>query len=197
MPRKSFVSAMAAGGLVAAAAIGSWAQAPSPHAMPPAGPITRAVAVLHATKKDPKGGEARGKVVFTQTEKGVKVEADIHGLTPGPHGFHIHEFGDTSGDDGMTTGGHFNPTGAPHASPTAGRRHVGDLGNIEANSDGRAKLDLVDPSLTFSGPTSILGRGLVVHAKADDLKSQPAGNAGDRVAIGTIGAARATTAPAK
>lgn len=192
MTRKSFLtSALAAGGLVAVAAIGSQAQGPHGAA---AAPVAKAVAVLHATKK---GGEASGKVTFTQTAQGVRVEAHIHGLTPGLHGFHIHEFGDTSGDDGMTTGGHFNPTDAPHAAPTAGKRHVGDLGNIEADEKGHAKLDVVDPALSFSGPASILGRGVVVHAKADDLKSQPAGAAGDRVATGAIGVARATPAPAK
>jgi Cu-Zn family superoxide dismutase len=91
----------------------------------------------------------------------------------------------------MSAGGHFNPTGMPHAGPTAGKRHVGDLGNIEANEKGVAKVDLVDPALSFSGATSIIGRSLIVHAKPDDLKTPPAGNAGDRVACGVIGVARA------
>jgi Cu-Zn family superoxide dismutase len=190
MTRKSFVTALASGAaLVALAAVGTTrAQVAAPHGeMMAGGGVSKAVAVLHATKK---GGEAHGKVTFTRTPQGVKVEAHIHGLTPGPHGFHIHEFGDCSSDDAMSAGGHFNPTAMPHAAPTAGRRHVGDLGNIEADASGHATLELVDPALMFAGPTSIIGRGLIVHAKADDLKSQPAGAAGDRVACGVIGVAR-------
>ncbi len=188
MARKSMITALTAAGLTAAAAVGSWAQAP--HAATAEAPVTKAVAVLHATKK---GGEASGKVVFTQTPEGVRVEAHIHGLTPGLHGFHIHEFGDTSSDDGLSTGGHFNPLGSSHGDIHAPKRHVGDLGNIEADAKGHAKVELVDPSLSFSGPTSIIGRGLVVHAKADDLKTQPTGNAGDRVAVGAIGVSKAHT----
>ncbi|WP_422927920.1 superoxide dismutase family protein [Singulisphaera sp. PoT] len=202
MNRKSIVTTLTTAGLTAAVAIGSWAQAPAPHApsaAAPSGPavITKAVAFLHATKKDPKGGEAGGKVVFTKVAEGVRVEAHLHGLTPGLHGFHVHEFGDTGSDDGMATGGHFNPLGAPHGEPHATKRHVGDLGNIEADEKGHAKLDVVDPSLSFDGPTSIIGRGLVVHGKADDLKSQPAGAAGDRVAVGTIGVAKPAAPAAK
>jgi len=203
MNRKSVVTTLTAVGLTAAAAIGSWAEdLPLIRAASPDTPatITKAVAVLHATKKDPKGGEAGGKVVFTQTPEGVRVEADLHGLTPGLHGFHVHEFGDTSSDDGLSTGGHFNPMHSIHGAPHAAKRHTGDLGNIEADEKGNAKLSVVDPSLTFTGPSSIIGRGLVVHGKADDLKTQPTGNAGDRVAVGVIGAANPAppaAAPAK
>ena len=133
----------------------------------------------------------RNRFVFT-----LSACALVVGVGGGLHGFHVHEFGDCSSPDAMSTGGHFNPTGMPHAAPTAGKRHVGDLGNIEANADGVATLDIIDPAMTFAGPTSIIGRGLIVHAKADDLKSQPAGAAGDRVACGVIGVAKATMAPA-
>jgi Cu-Zn family superoxide dismutase len=135
-------------------------------------------------------------VTFTLTTGGVRVEADIRGLTPGPHGFHIHEFGDCSSPDAMSTGGHFNPTKSEHGAPASTKRHVGDLGNIEADDDGHATLDLIDPALAFSGPNSIIGRGLVVHEKADDLKTQPTGNAGGRLAVGVIGIAKAVE-PAK
>ncbi|SIO38686.1 superoxide dismutase, Cu-Zn family [Singulisphaera sp. GP187] len=197
MTRKSFAFAIATGAaLVALCAIGSWAQ----HAEVPAlGGVTKAVAVLHATKK---GGDVHGKISFTQTPKGILVEGTIEGLTPGLHGFHVHEFGDCGSDDAMSAGGHFNPTNMPHAGPHADKRHVGDLGNIEANDKGVAKIDLHDSAITLSGAHSIIGRGLIVHAKADDLKSAPAGAAGDRVACGVIGVAKAAgmmsgTAPAK
>ena len=191
MPAKTFVPTLAVGAVVSLAAMVAWAQAPyvttgAHHAMMAGGTITKAIAVLQPTKDNP---GVSGTVTFTQTGSGIQVVADIHGLTPGPHGFHIHEYGDPHSPDGMSAGGHFNPTGKPHAGPTSPARHVGDLGNIEADEKGHAKLDIVDPALSFVGPTSILGRGVVVHAKADDLKSQPAGNAGGRLAVGVIGVA--------
>jgi len=144
--------------------------------------VTKAVAVLQPTQ----GNKVEGTVTFTKTDKGIRVQANVSGLTPGKHGFHIHEFGDTSSTDGMAAGGHFNPHNMQHGSPTAEKRHVGDLGNLEADSQGHATLDLTDPALGFSGATSILGRGLVVHEKADDF-GQPTGNAGGRAAVGVIG----------
>jgi len=149
-------------------------------------PVTKAVAVLHATDK---GGDAKGKVTFTKVAGGIKVEAEITGLTPGEHGFHVHEFGDVSSPGGLSAGGHFNPGKVDHGAPTATKRHVGDMGNIMANAKGVAKIDYIDPMIAFSGPHSILGRGVIVHAKPDDFK-QPVGNAGDRVAAGTIGVAK-------
>ena len=151
-------------------------------------PITKAVATLHATKS---GGEAAGKVTFTKVEGGVKVEAEITGLTPGMHGFHIHEFGDVSSPDALSAGGHFNPMKMDHGAPKDAKRHVGDMGNIEANAKGVAKFEYVDPTLKFMGATSIIGRGVIVHEKPDDFK-QPTGNAGGRVAAGTIGVAKAS-----
>lgn len=145
-----------------------------------------AVAVLVATK----GNTVSGVVRFTQTDKGVRVVAEVTGLSPGDHGFHVHEFGDLTSSDGTSAGGHFNPTQAKHGAPDAGERHIGDLGNLKADAEGRATLDYVDPLLKLDGPHSILGRGLVVHASADDLKSQPTGNAGARVAVGVIGVAK-------
>ena len=194
MRLKHLAPALAGAALVlACAAVGSRAQGPgaAPHGM--AAAVTRAVAVLHETKKA--SGEIHGKVTFTQTPHGVQIVADIHGLPPGEHGFHVHEFGDCSSDDALSAGGHFNPTGQPHAAPTAPMRHVGDLGNIKANDKGHATLDLIDPVLNFHGPTTILGRSVIVHAKPDDLKTQqPPGAAGDRIACGVIGIAKGEAA---
>jgi superoxide dismutase, Cu-Zn family len=152
-----------------------------------AAPVNKATAALRGGA----GSEVEGVVTFTQTPEGVHVNARVTGLAPGTHGFHIHEFGDCSAADFTSTGGHFNPAGAPHAGPDAAARHNGDMGNVEANAAGVATLDLVDGKLAFDGPNSILGRGLIVHAAADDLKTQPTGNAGGRVACGVIGAAKA------
>ena len=146
--------------------------------------ITKAVAILLATK----GHKVEGRVTFIQAENGMHVRGEISGLAPGEHGFHVHEYGVWS-PDGKAAGSHFNPTAQPHGERDASKRHVGDLGNIKANENGNATIDLVDPHLTFHGPQSIIGRGLVVHEKADDY-SQPVGNAGGRVAVGVIGVAQ-------
>ena len=145
--------------------------------------IKQAVAVLHPTK----GNNAEGVITVTKEGDKIRVKGEVRGLSPGKHGFHVHEFGDCSSPDASSAGGHFNPTGMPHAAPDAPKRHVGDLGNIEASADGVATIDVLDELLSFDGNTSIIGRGLIVHAKADDLKSQPAGEAGPRVACGVIG----------
>jgi len=115
--------------------------------------------------------------------------ADITGLTPGKHAFHIHEFGDCSAADAASAGSHFNPMKKQHGAPDAAERHAGDLGNIEADKTGKAHLELKDNMLMFSGENSILGRAVIVHEKVDDW-SQPTGNAGGRVACGVIGVAK-------
>jgi|GEM_PF-193179 len=160
--------------------------APLPSPSEPPQPATqKAVAILYPTE----GSQARGIVFFEQVQDGIQIKAEVSGLSPGPHGFHVHEFGDCSGPDGASAGNHFNPEGAPHGAPADQQRHVGDLGNLEAAGSGQAQLTLVDHRLSLSGPSSIIGRGFVIHGQADDLTSQPAGNAGPRVACGVIGIA--------
>lgn len=147
--------------------------------------VTKAIAVVH-----PLGdSKVSGKVVFTQTRSGVEISAEIKGLAPGKHGFHVHEFGDCSMADGTCAGAHFNPTGAPHAGPDDEKRHVGDLGNIEVAQGGTATYKRVDKLIALNGPNSIIGRSVIIHADSDDLKSQPSGNAGARVGCGVIGIA--------
>ena len=145
-------------------------------------PEETAVAKLNPTK----GNKVGGTVSFTQLKRGVRVVANVYGLTPGEHGFHIHEVGDCSAPDAMSAGGHFNPSGMPHGGPSALRRHSGDFGNLVANDVGTARADFVDPYLTFGGPSSIVGRAVIIHAQPDDLITQPSGNAGARVACGVI-----------
>ena len=147
---------------------------------------TKAIAVLNPTK----GSSVSGAVTFEKTDKGVRVVAKISGLTSGRHGFHIHEYGDCSADNGISAGGHFNPGGMPHSGPMMEKRHVGDMGNLEADKDGNASLDYVDPMITLTGPHAVIGYGVIVHEKEDDLKSQPTGDAGGRLACGVIGVAR-------
>ena len=147
--------------------------------------ITKAICELHPTQ----GSETTGTVTFSQKADGMLVVADVKGLSPGKHGFHIHEFGDCSQLDGKSAGGHFNPTSKNHGGPESEDRHVGDLGNLIANADGTAHYEWTDKLLSFSGPNSILGRAIIVHADEDDLTSQPTGNAGARLACGVIGTA--------
>jgi Cu-Zn family superoxide dismutase len=134
------------------------------------------------------GSNVRGTVDFHETAGGVRVVARVSGLTPGQHGFHIHDKGDCSAPDGSSAGGHFNPTRAQHGGPNDPVRHAGDFGNITADASGNARIELVSRSISFDGPNSIIGRGVIVHAKPDDLKSQTPtpGNAGARVACGNI-----------
>jgi Cu-Zn family superoxide dismutase len=146
----------------------------------------RAVAVLAPTG----GNTARGTVTFERAAGGVRIMAQLEGLPAGDHGFHIHEFGDCSAADGASAGGHYNPAGAVHAGPEATARHVGDLGNLTADTRGIARYDRTDPIVRLDGPQSVIGRSVIVHAGADDLSSQPTGNAGARLACGVIGVAK-------
>lgn len=149
--------------------------------------FTELVSVLHATE----GNDVSGVVRFSQSDEGVRVEAEVTGLEPNStHGFHVHEFGDCTATDGTSAGGHFNPEDQPHAGPESAMRHIGDLGNITADDEGVAEADFVDPMLTFNGPNNILGRGVIVHAGEDDLESQPTGDAGSRMTCGVIGVAQ-------
>ena len=148
--------------------------------------VQKVIAVLNPTA----GSKVTGTVTFTKSGNGVKIVAEINGLSPGKHGFHIHEFGDCSAPDATSAGGHFNPTSDPHAGHDAEKRHVGDLGNIEADASGKARLELTDKEMEFTGDKGILGHAVIVHEKADDLKTQPTGDAGGRVACGVIGVAK-------
>jgi Cu-Zn family superoxide dismutase len=148
--------------------------------------VTKAVAVLSSTK----GNSVSGTVTFTKVDGGVKIVADVTGLTPGLHGFHIHEFGDCSAADATSAGGHFNPHHMQHGGPDAAVRHAGDFGNLEADASGKAHYERVDTMISLEGADSIVGHGVIVHEKADDLKTQPTGNAGARVACGAIGVAK-------
>jgi len=172
-------------GLVVALSAGLIALAQTPAAKSTAS--SKGIAVLHPTA----GNNVAGTVTFTPVADGVRVHAEITGLTPGKHGFHIHEFGDCSAADASSAGGHFNPTNQPHAGPDAAARHEGDMGNVEADASGNTKLDYVDHQISLANDAkSAIGRSVVVHAKPDDLKTQPSGDSGARIACGVIGWAK-------
>ncbi|KAH8510064.1 hypothetical protein H0E87_007840 [Populus deltoides] len=144
----------------------------------------KAVAVLKGTSS------VEGVVTLSQEDDGpTTVSVRITGLTPGPHGFHLHEFGDTT-NGCMSTGAHFNPKKLTHGAPEDEIRHAGDLGNIVANADGVAEATIVDSQIPLSGPNAVIGRALVVHELEDDLGkgghelSSTTGNAGGRLACG-------------
>ncbi|XP_051781723.1 superoxide dismutase [Cu-Zn] [Erpetoichthys calabaricus] len=140
--------------------------------------------------------EVSGTVFFTQQENGpVKVTGKITGLSPGHHGFHVHEFGDNT-NGCVSAGAHYNPFNKTHGDREDDNRHVGDLGNVHANENGAAEFDLEDNIITLFGPHSIIGRTMVIHEKEDDLgkgrneESLKTGNAGGRLACGVIGIAQ-------
>ncbi|BAC67357.1 superoxide dismutase [Adoxophyes honmai nucleopolyhedrovirus] len=142
-------------------------------------------------------GDVTGKILFTQETPRhfVKISGYILNLPKGLHGFHVHEFGDTT--NGCTSAGeHFNPTGHDHGAPNAIERHVGDLGNINAKTaNALTEIDIIDNVISLFGPYSILGRSLVVHTDRDDLGltdhplSKITGNSGGRLGCGIIAVA--------
>lgn len=136
-----------------------------------------------ATLNPTEGNEVEGTVTFTGTNNGVRVTGNISGLAAGQHGFHIHQNGDCSAPDASSAGGHFNPNDNEHGARTDSVRHMGDLGNIEADSEGTATISFTDAVLVMD---QIMGRAVVVHSGQDDLTSQPSGAAGVRVACGVI-----------
>ena len=157
------------------------ARSPEQVAGEPAPP--QASALLAPTQ----GNAVQGNVVFRQEADGsIRVIAEVSGLAPGSHGFHVHEKGDCSAPDGSSAGGHFNPHNAAHGKVGEGTHHAGDLPSLEAGDDGNAKLNVVLSGITLTGDDGIVGRGLIVHADPDDYVSQPTGNAGARIACAVI-----------
>ena len=135
-------------------------------------------------------GEKAGVALFEQTPNGVLVTAEVSGLAPGTHAFHIHETGKCE-PPFKTAGGHFNPGGKKHGLKSAEGCHAGDLPNIYVGADGTAHMQFLAPGVTLKpgDKTSLLdadGSTLVIHAGPDDFKSDPAGNAGDRVVCGVV-----------
>jgi Cu-Zn family superoxide dismutase len=165
-------------------------------------PVSRAIAVLTPMK----GSKVEGTIEFTsQDNGGVQVKADVTGLPPkSTHAFHVHVFGDCSGDDGKTAGTHFNFMGSSENPGEHIDRITGNLGELTAGADGKASVTATIEKGSLQGQYSILGRSVVVHEKGNDPKSPPMGAAGGRLACGVIGIAdsapqkaAAPTKPAK
>ena len=150
-----------------------------------AGPRPDAAAT--ANLQPTRGNTASGTVRFVQNGDQMRVTGEVTGLKPGAeHGFHIHEKGDCSSGDGMSTGGHFNPLGAPHGNHDKGAHHVGDLPSLQADASGVARFSFESDSITLGGATGIVDRGMIVHRDPDDYSTQPTGNSGPRIACAVI-----------
>lgn len=156
------------------------------HAVASPSAVNQLVAVMAPTD----GNTTHGTVTFTAVSGGVKAVANIKGLSPnGTHAIHVHQFGDVRGSDGKSAGGHYNPAGHDHGLPAQSKRHAGDLGNLTADFNGDAQYEITVSNITLTGRNAIIGRGVIIHAKADD-GGQPTGNAGARISMGVIGVAK-------
>jgi Cu-Zn family superoxide dismutase len=133
------------------------------------------------------GHATAGSVTFTQKGDKVVVTAKVNGLSPGGHGFHIHEKGDCSAPDATSAGGHFNPGGKAHGNPDSPDHHAGDMPMLHADASGNASLTAELSGLSIgSGAADIVGKSVIVHKDPDDYKTQPTGNSGARLACGVI-----------
>ena len=166
-----------------AATAATEAPAAAPIATNPAPPGAGQTADVTLQSQDSK---VSGTVHFTSEAAGVHVVADVKGVKPGQHGFHLHEKGDCSTPDYKSAGGHFNPASAVHACDPTNPRHAGDFGNLTVDKDGNGPLDMTTTALSFDGPNSFVGKAVILHAGEDDCKTQPTGNSGDRLACGVV-----------
>jgi Cu-Zn family superoxide dismutase len=147
-----------------------------------------AVDTASAVLRDASGKEV-GAATFTVTPSGVLISLDLTAVPPGEHGFHVHTTGKCEPPDFKSAGPHFNPDQTKHGFMTPEGPHAGDLPNLHVPADGKLQVEVLEPNVTLSGEAPLLdadGSALVIHAGADDYKTDPAGNSGNRIACGVI-----------
>jgi len=135
-------------------------------------------------------GQSVGTARFTQAGNVVRILVEAKGLPPGPHGAHVHAVGKCDPPDFNSAGPHFNPTNKQHGALNPQGSHAGDLPNLTIGPDGTGRMETTTEQLSLgSGPSSVWdadGSALVVHANADDFKTDPTGNSGARIACGVL-----------
>ena len=154
-------------------------------------PAQTAVAMIkpsRAATTQPVANNVMGTVTFTQQAGTMKVAINVSGLPANStHGIHIHEKGDMSAPDLMSVGAHFNPQGHKHAGPDSPLKHAGDFGNITSDANGNVNAEITVSGIRLDqSPMGVIGRSVIIHAQPDDLKTDPSGNRGARIAGGVI-----------
>lgn len=177
-------------------ALSACSSTPSTSGAPPAASSTATTPAAVSTAKaanvnlaSASASLVSGRLSVVPMRDGVHLTGEVGGLAPNStHAIHIHEKGDCSAADASSAGGHFNPAGAPHGKVGSGAHHGGDMDNLVADAEGVAKVDVHASGVTLGGGAAndVAGRAVIVHASADDYRTQPTGNAGGRIACGII-----------
>lgn len=157
--------------------------------LPPASAAMTTPSAAATAQMKGTAGRDFGTLTLSESATGITVSGTLSGLPPGTHGFHIHEVGKCEGPTFETAGAHWNPTGKAHGSLNPAGPHLGDMANITVGSDSTVNVQVTTPGGTLHGENALLddnGAAIVIHADADDYKSNPSGNSGNRIACGVV-----------